>query len=152
MNNQTGARRHRITREDGGFSHPAIIPNTPQTKSPAVKHKKPPVSTGEKIGWVGWGHASDKRIGDRDFGYAIVPAHWNKGYMTEAMVAVLAYIFAEDDANSVFGECDALNHGSSGVMKKAGMHLVREWEEERADGRTYPMHRYLISRSQRVGR
>jgi [ribosomal protein S5]-alanine N-acetyltransferase len=110
------------------------------------------LSTGEKIGWVGWGHASDKRIGDRDFGYAIVPAHWNKGYMTEAMVAVLAYIFAEDDANSVFGECDALNHGSSGVMKKAGMHLVREWEEERADGRTYPMHRYLISRSQRVGR
>ena len=110
------------------------------------------LSTEGKIGWVGWGHASDKSIGDRDFGYAIMPAFWNKGYMTEALVEMLSYIFTQDDVNSVFGECDALNHGSSSVMKKAGMHLVRKWEEERADGKTYPMHRYLISRPRHAGR
>jgi ribosomal-protein-alanine N-acetyltransferase len=100
------------------------------------------------IGWVGWGHASDKRLGDRDFGYALMPSYWSRGYMTEALVEILSYNFTQADVNSVFGECAVLNYGSARVMEKAGLQLVSRWQEERSDGKRYEMVRYLITRSE----
>lgn len=82
--------------------------------------------TQQVIGWIGFGHPSDKSKGDRDFGYALNRAFWNRGYMTEALRAVLAYCFEVEGVQSVFGECYAANAASARVMEKVGMRCIGE--------------------------
>ena len=58
-------------------------------------------STSEVAGWVGFGHpsAAKEEYGDLDFGYAMLPQHWNHGYMTEALGATLGFIFETPDTS-----------------------------------------------------
>jgi RimJ/RimL family protein N-acetyltransferase len=53
--------------------------------------------------------------------YELHPAHWNKGYMTEAIKSVLAFGFAEAGAERIAANADAENIGSWRAMEKAGM-------------------------------
>ncbi len=39
------------------------------------------------IGWIGWGRPADPVLGDYDFGYALLPAAWGQGFMTESLRA-----------------------------------------------------------------
>jgi len=57
------------------------------------------------------------------FGYALKPAHWGKGYMTEALAAVLRLCFEKLEANRVEAIHFAGNIGSGKVMEKCGMKL-----------------------------
>ncbi|MCL2196614.1 MAG: GNAT family N-acetyltransferase [Treponema sp.] len=91
----------------------------------AIVYKK----TGEAIGWLGWG-TDDLEKREYDFGYALLPEHWNKGIMTEALKCGVDYMFNKLNANIVSGECVAENIGSARVMEKAGLLLIKEWEEE----------------------
>lgn len=104
-------------------------------------------SSDEAIGWIGFGHASDKMIGDRDIVSALLPHHWGRGYMTEALEEVLSLIFSQRDANSVFGECNRSNVGSARVMQKCGMKLVKQWTETDEAQLPREMDRYLIERT-----
>ncbi len=53
-------------------------------------------------------------------GYAIARVHWNKGYATEALKAVIDYMF-EMGVHRVQAKHNVLNIGSGRAMEKAGM-------------------------------
>jgi len=54
-------------------------------------------------------------------GYAMGRAWWNRGYMTEALRAVIKFFFEEVGMNRVEARHDPRNPGSGRVMQKAGM-------------------------------
>jgi RimJ/RimL family protein N-acetyltransferase len=53
--------------------------------------------------------------------YAIAPPRWGAGLATEAVVAVLAHLFATTAVGRVYGFTDAPNTASVRVLEKAGM-------------------------------
>lgn len=55
------------------------------------------------------------------FGYMLNRRHWNRGYMTEALDAVLALAFGPLGMRRVEGSHYAGNEGSGRVMSKCGM-------------------------------
>ena len=57
------------------------------------------------------------------FGYALNRKYWNKGYMTEALAALLKLSFEKLDINRVEAYHYIGNEGSGKVMKKCGMEL-----------------------------
>jgi ribosomal-protein-alanine N-acetyltransferase len=103
----------------------------------------------ETIGWIGfgWTSAPKNAHGAIDFGYAVLPERWNRGYMTEALRGTPGYIFTQVRADSVFGECAVANPASARVMEKAGMRRVAEFSdatESSAESRY--KYRYAIER------
>ena len=99
------------------------------------------------VGWFGWGLSSDPSHGDISFGYALLPEYWGRGYMTEALQAGLAYMFAHLGAHRVHGECASSNRGSARVMEKNGMALVDRWQEtDEHAGVTEEQWRYAITK------
>lgn len=54
-------------------------------------------------------------------GYVLGEKFWNKGYMTEALDAVIAYSFDATAVNRIEATHDIANPGSGKVMEKAGM-------------------------------
>ena len=57
------------------------------------------------------------------FGYILNRNYWNKGYMTEALNAVLALCFEKLELNRVEAHHYAGNESSGKVMQKCGMEL-----------------------------
>jgi len=55
------------------------------------------------------------------FGYVLNRAHWGKGYMTEALSALLALCFESLELNRVESYYFVGNEGSARVMQKCGM-------------------------------
>ncbi len=82
------------------------------------------------MGWIGIGRASDQTQGEMDFGYALRPAFWGQGYMTEALTALLGFVFRELGATGVYGECDVAHPASGRVMEKAGLRFVGRVSDE----------------------
>jgi RimJ/RimL family protein N-acetyltransferase len=82
------------------------------------------------IGWVGFGD-SETHPGPGNFGvgYMIARDCWGRGYGTETLRAVIAYIVEHLDGKRVYAHCFADNVGSYRVMEKAGMVLLRRYEE-----------------------
>lgn len=56
-----------------------------------------------------------------DVGYVLARPFWGRGYMTEALRAVLEFAFTLPGMYRVWGVCDADNDASARVMEKAGM-------------------------------
>ncbi len=56
-----------------------------------------------------------------DLGYVLARDAWGRGYMTEALRAVLETAFAVRDVRRVAAYCHVENVGSARVMEKAGM-------------------------------
>lgn len=75
---------------------------------------------GEAIGHVGMTlYAGHGRI---DLYYGLAPAHWGKGYMTEAVRAAIdAGFTAHPGVNRIQAEANPENPASLRVMQKAGM-------------------------------
>lgn len=108
-------------------------------------------ATGEVIGWIGFGlpSAGKAAYSDLSFGYALLPAFWNQGYMTEALQLLLTFVFTTTDANSISDTCDARNLGSARVMEKAGLRLVeRLIDRDDQTGEPAESYRYRILRSE----
>ena len=63
----------------------------------------------------------DERAEAVELGYVIGRRFWGKGYMAEAVKAVIAYFFEKAGANRVFAKHDVNNPNSGRVMQKAGM-------------------------------
>ncbi|MEM7537668.1 MAG: GNAT family N-acetyltransferase [Chloroflexota bacterium] len=98
------------------------------------------------IGWIGWGRPSDLSKGDYDFGYALHPAYWGRGYMSEALQAAINYMSDSLGATCVFGECNVDNQASARVMEKAGMQLVDQWCEQNNETGEVSIHlRFTIN-------
>lgn len=56
-----------------------------------------------------------------EVGYFVGVEHWNRGYATEAVRAVLAYGFRELGLNRIFAHHFVRNPASGRVLEKAGM-------------------------------
>lgn len=77
-------------------------------------------SSGQVIGEidaVGY-DASIKRVA---VGYKLGSKWWGKGYATEALKAMIAYLFENSDINKIEAMHDVENIASGRVMQKAGM-------------------------------
>lgn len=79
------------------------------------------------IGWLNWGDPEEPGIADVSFGYAVLPAMWRRGYVSEAVGAMLAFVFGSLDKQSITATCATSNPASSGVLEKAGLTLVERW-------------------------
>lgn len=53
-----------------------------------------------------------------DIGYALLPAHWGKGYLAEAMVALLDYAFGTLNLNRIEADIDPRNEASAKLLDK----------------------------------
>lgn len=59
--------------------------------------------------------------GTCEIGYCYSNKFWGKGYATEALKAVIKYLFEEADAETIYAEFMINNPASGRVMQKAGM-------------------------------
>jgi ribosomal-protein-alanine N-acetyltransferase len=67
-------------------------------------------------GGYGWDR-ENRRI---ELGYDIDPAHWGKGYATEAVTAAIAWMFEHLDLHRIQADCTDGNLGSERVLLKCG--------------------------------
>jgi ribosomal-protein-alanine N-acetyltransferase len=59
-----------------------------------------------------------------NLGFLLARPHWGKGYMPEAIAAVVKWAFTEPWVSRVSAACDIENHSSARTLEKAG--FVRE--------------------------
>ena len=74
------------------------------------------------IGTIGVTHASESNL-RVEVGYAIARQHWNQGYVTEALRAVVPFLFAELPIERVQAFLIPENGASLRVLEKAGFHF-----------------------------
>jgi RimJ/RimL family protein N-acetyltransferase len=75
--------------------------------------------TGALIGDVAFGIKVDD-IRQATVGFTIASAYWQNGYATEAMIALLDYLFEDVDMHRVVADCDTENIGSWKTLEKLG--------------------------------
>ena len=76
--------------------------------------------TGEMIGSIA-ARAEDSGF---NLGFVVARAHWGRGYMPEAITAVVQWAFTQPSVSRVSAACDIENHASARALEKAG--FVRE--------------------------
>ncbi|MBQ4450948.1 MAG: GNAT family N-acetyltransferase [Clostridia bacterium] len=77
-------------------------------------------STGKVVGTIGymWYQKDNSAC---EVGYSLARRCWNRGYMTQALNAVLDYTFRELGINRVEAQHETDNGASGAVMRKCGM-------------------------------
>jgi len=100
---------------------------------------------GEGIRWIITERGKERYIGDIGFhdhqtvhsraeiGFKLARAYWNRGLMSEALVAVLEYGFTQMRLNRVQAVVDPQNAACLSVLRKAGFvkeGLLRDYEHE----------------------
>lgn len=80
-----------------------------------------------------------------EVGYCLSREYWNRGVMTEALQAVLHFLFYEVGYRRIQAKHDVLNVASGRVMQKAGMQYERtEYKVGiRKDGTYYDLDVYV---------
>ena len=78
-------------------------------------------STHEVIGTIDVPSKRYLRFDVAEIGYCYSEAYWNKGYGTEALKAVIKFLFEEVGFEVIFAQHSTLNPGSGRVMQKSGM-------------------------------
>jgi len=65
-----------------------------------------------------------------NLGFVLGRRYWNRGYMTEAVRAVIAWALGREEVERVWALCAVENTASSRVLEKAGLEqeaLLRSW-------------------------
>lgn len=85
-------------------------------------------SDGQVIGDIGFkGNPNgDKQV---EVGYGFLEEHWNKGYATEAVNAILQWAFATGKVETIIAETLSDNLGSMRVLEKLNMKRVGTTEQ-----------------------
>lgn len=65
-----------------------------------------------------------------DVGFQFHPDFHGHGYAREAMQTFLPYVFAKLAVSDVTATCARTNEASWGLMKRLGMHLIEESDDE----------------------
>jgi len=63
-------------------------------------------------------------------GYVLAKKYWGKGYLPEALKAIIKWAFTEDEIFRVWAFCDVENVSSARVLEKSGMKregILRRW-------------------------
>jgi len=83
-------------------------------------------------------------------GWDLEPEHWGRGYMTEAVRAVLEFAFLWRDLEWAYADCYPNNRASIRVMEKVGMAFqpltIRETLALSAYYRRWPVVRHVFRR------
>lgn len=99
----------------------------------AVEH----VATGRVIGDIGvWLPSEPEHRGTGDVGFQFHPGFHGQGYAREAMQTFLAYVFETLALPRITATCAAANTPSWGLMRRLGLHRVKETGEELQYGLT----------------
>ena len=88
-----------------------------------------PKTADELIGFCGFWHFHESPKLGLIFGFG--PAHWNKGFATEAATAMLRYAFETLLFQRIEASTDYANQASARVMERAGMTF---WKRETTNG------------------
>ena len=104
-------------------------------------------ATGELLGDVGLSPAAGEP-GVVKLGYTIAPEHQGRGYATEAVRALIDFVFDALGADLVRIYADDDNVASHRVAEKSGMRLVERFSHEE-DGEVWFGVRYELRRDDR---
>lgn len=81
-------------------------------------------------------------------GYAFGRAFWGRGYATEALAAVVRYLF-EAEGQAALACCHAHANPASGrVMRKCGFRPTRNGVYHKYDGTAVPCRHYLFTKEE----
>ncbi len=107
--------------------------------------------TGAMIGDVAFGVKVDDAR-QATVGFTIASAHQKKGYATEAMTALLDYLFEDVDMHRVVADCDTENIGSWKTLEKLGFRREAHFVESLLINREYTSEYYygLLQREWRA--
>jgi ribosomal-protein-alanine N-acetyltransferase len=95
--------------------------------------------SGEELTWGITQKGTDRVIGmiacrlrghAADLGYVLARQYWNRGYVTEAVRAVVAWVGHLESIFHVWAVCDTANGASAWVLEKVGMTregVLRRW-------------------------
>ena len=100
---------------------------------------------GQLIGEIGVSSQNEKNR-NCDLYYRIVQAQWGKGFMTEALQAVIDYLFDKVGFHRIVARHDVLNGASGAVLRKSGMECEGTFRSHRLrkDGSWGDMKQYSI--------
>ena len=112
---------------------------TGEAKPPRESHHSAILdkTTRQRMGWIGFHLSGEPQGGKVEFGYALSPAYWNQGYMTEAVQGMLAYCFDVLSVQTVTAFHLENNPSSGRVLLKAGMKHDHEAMKEGAEGEVH---------------
>jgi len=104
----------------------------------------------EQIGAIFYAH-SNRDARSAEVGYEIGVRWWNMGYATEALGALMGFLFGEKNLNRVTGVHDARNPRSGAVMRKCGMKYEGTKRSERfLKGKLIDRDHYAVLAADRV--
>ena len=86
--------------------------------------------------FIGWFHfRPDRELPkENEVGYRLKRTAWGRGLATEGASALIRKGFDEQGVHSVTGRTMKANEASAKVLRKAGLTLVGEYQEERFPG------------------
>lgn len=102
------------------------------------------IATGLLVGDVGMSPAEGEPTVMK-IGYTLTPAAQGRGFATEAVRALIDYIFEHLGVETVRAYASALNTPSIRLAERVGMHLIETVERRHGD-RTFSVVRYEIPR------
>lgn len=82
----------------------------------------------------------------REIGYVLNDTYWGKGYTPEAVHAVIAYAFQEEDIKEIVCGHLVENEQSKRVIEKCGFVYTHEEERDHFDGTKVKVKMYKITR------
>ena len=85
---------------------------------------------GRGVGLAGFKGPPNAR-GEVEIGYGLAPEYEGRGYMTEAVRALVDWAFAREECTVVAPITAKTNLASQRVLEKVGMKVCRETAEER---------------------
>lgn len=92
-------------------------------------------ATKEFIGFIGLKNGGyDNKLDNEcqvEVYFSIFNEHWNKGYGTEALRAIIAFGFKILKLHRIFAGCDVENIASKSIMEKVGMRFETFWRKDR---------------------
>ncbi len=85
--------------------------------------------SGDFLGWFHFRPATGSPPDEPELGYRLRQATWGKGYATEGAKALIDEGFTRQDVNRVVAQTLAVHVASRRVMEKAGLTLVRAFQQ-----------------------
>ncbi|MCM3626025.1 GNAT family N-acetyltransferase [Paenibacillus glycanilyticus] len=83
-------------------------------------------SSGEFIGWCCTGYKDELPVPEREIMYAISNQYRNKGYTTQAVKGMIAYLFQHTRIDSLVALAHIRNAASMRVIEKSGFSLKKK--------------------------
>lgn len=107
--------------------------------------------TGALIGDIAF-CIKDDDIRQAVIGFTIAHEYWQKGFATEALTALLDYLFEDIDLHRVVADCDTENIGSWKTLEKLGFRREAHFVESllTVEGYTSEYHYGLLQREWRA--